>query len=153
MATKSRATAQANTRAATAPSRPAANAAGVSSVAPAGARIGQGQARRPEAPRSRGVRVRATKVCYYDDKRRRVGDVFTISDEKNKTGGLKEFSSKYMELVDPRTPEKITTGAEVLKQQHDDILGSRAADADPNFAPRALGTGDESAIEDEDEDR
>lgn len=162
MAPKTTAAAPGNTRAARptvdtpGPSARRSVTSGAANVAPANAQAGQGQARKPEGELLRGVKVRATKVCYYDDKRRRIGDVFTISGEKFATGPragqLKEFSSKYMVVVDSRTPERITTGAEVLKQQHDEILGSRAADADPNFAPRALGTGDDPAINEEDED-
>jgi hypothetical protein len=69
------------------------------------------------APATR--RVRATQVGYYDEKRRRVGDVFTLKQDK-------DFSQTWMEEVDPHTPEKITTGAEVLRQQHDEILAGKA---------------------------
>lgn len=135
---------------------PATPANGIANVAPRNARAGQGQALRPEVlPRlGGGIKVRATKVCYYDNMRRRIGDVFTISDEKfpsgPRQGQVKEFSSKYMELVDARTPEKITTGAEVLKQAHDEILGGRKIETDAP-APRALGTGDDPAINEDDD--
>jgi hypothetical protein len=105
-------------------------------VAPADARVGQGQARMPTPPVPGGIKVRATKVCYYDDKRRRVDDVFTIKAES-------EFSSNYMERVDPRTPERITTGKEVLQQQHDEILAGKRVEANPDLAPPKPGVIDD----------
>lgn len=112
-------------------------------VAPANARAGQGQAKPPAPPPTvarGGIKVRATKVCYYDDKRRRISDVFTIANET-------EFSSKYMERVDPRTPERITTGAQVLQQQHDEILAGKAVENNPELGKTRSGaTGDEDAL-------
>lgn len=88
-------------------------------MAPAGARAGQGQPRVvPAPPDVGGIRVRATKTCYYDDIRRREGDVFTIADES-------AFSELYMERVDPATPERLTTGKDVLQQQHDEMLATK----------------------------
>jgi hypothetical protein len=66
-----------------------------------------------------GIRVQATQLGYYDDKRRRIGDVFTI-------GSMKEFSHKWMVIVDPSTPERITTGQEELRRQHDAIVQAKA---------------------------
>lgn len=34
------------------------------------------------------------------------------------------FSSKWMQPVDDRTPERVTTNNEVIRQQHDETLGS-----------------------------
>lgn len=100
-------------------------------VAPANARPGQGQPRPPAArPRTTtSFKVMATKVCYYDDKRRRVGDVFTIQNDA-------EFSSKYMERVADETPERITTGAEVLKQEHEVIKHNKAVEQHPELGER-----------------
>lgn len=39
------------------------------------------------------MKVKATELGYYEDKRRRPGDVFEISDEK-------AFSHKWMEKLD-----------------------------------------------------
>lgn len=110
-------------------------------TAPADMRAGQGQpAAPPQAPKPEGgIKVMATKTTYYDNKRRRPGDVFTIASER-------EFSDRYMEKVDPETPEKITTGAEVLRQQHDEILGAKMIEQNPGAAkPRT------SSVIDEDE--
>ena len=83
----------------------------------------------------------ATQTCYYDNKRRRRGDVFTIATEK-------EFSARYMRKVDPATPERLTTGSAALKQQPDEILAGKQIEANPDLAkPRT-----DRAI-DEDDDR
>lgn len=79
--------------------------------------------------KAKRIKVRATTVCYYDHKRRREGDVFVIDE--------KDFSKRGAhERVDARTPESITTGAEDLKRQHDELLAAKsgtpaADDADP----------------------
>jgi hypothetical protein len=115
-------------------------------AAPASTRAGQGQAKPPAPPptvAAGGIKVRATKVCYYDDKRRRIGDVFTIANET-------EFSSRYMERVHPRTPERITTGAQVLQQQHDEILAGKQIENNPELGKAHSGaTGDEDALGEE----
>lgn len=59
---------------------------------------------------------------YYRDIRRRVGDVFTIDNEK-------AFSEKWMEYVDKRTPEKVTSAPAALKAHHDELLATRYAPA------------------------
>jgi hypothetical protein len=53
------------------------------------------------------MKVRATQTGFYDNLRRRVGDVFTIQSEQ-------EFSSRWMVRVDPSTPEKVTTSQAAL---------------------------------------
>lgn len=77
------------------------------------------------APARGAIKVRATQKGYYDNKRRRVGDVFLITKES-------EFSKKWMERVDRNTPERLTTGRQELKQQHDEVVSGRLG----------LGTGD-----------
>lgn len=72
----------------------------------------------PAGTRGLKVRVKTWRIGYYGDKRRRQGDVFTLK-------APQDFSTRWMEWVDPATPERITTGAEHLKQQHDEILGAR----------------------------
>jgi hypothetical protein len=63
-------------------------------------------------------KVQATKMGFYDHKRRRRGDVFSLKDPKH-------FSRKWMTKVGAETPDKITTGQEELRQKHDEILGAR----------------------------
>lgn len=71
---------------------------------------------RPE--HSGPVKVRATQLGYYDEIRRREGDVFIIR-------SLKDFSAKWMQRVNPGTPERITTGVEELRKKHDELLRER----------------------------
>jgi hypothetical protein len=74
------------------------------------------------------MKVRATRLGYYDLIRRREGDVFFLHDPKG-------FSAQWMEQVDPRTAEKITTGNQALKQMHDEEMRARsgmATDMEPD---------------------
>lgn len=65
-------------------------------------------------------RVRALHTGYYGEKRWREGDVFTY------TLGAKETKlPKWVEPVPARTPGQLTSGKEVLRKQHDEILASR----------------------------
>jgi hypothetical protein len=70
------------------------------------------------APKT-AIRVRAIQMGYYGDMRRRVGDVFTITDEAL-------FSKRWMERVDPATPETMTTSGEALKRVHADIRSGKS---------------------------
>lgn len=78
----------------------------------------------PEAPAAPAPvqvgprRVRATRLGYYDNKRRREGNVFTIQSSQ-------EFSDAWMEYVDKRTPESITTGQQQIDEARAEILGER----------------------------
>jgi hypothetical protein len=71
---------------------------------------------KPAAPSGR-MKVRATRMGYFGEKRIRDGDVFVID--------AKEFSARWMERVDGRTPERITTGQEELRKKHDELLGEK----------------------------
>lgn len=62
------------------------------------------------------LKVRATAVGYYNEKRRREGDVFTLKTRE-------AFSSKWMEYVDKSVPERLTHGQTALNQQ---MLDQRA---------------------------
>lgn len=68
---------------------------------------------------SAGIKVMATADTYYGEARRRQGDVFTITSEAH-------FNKRCMVRVSASTPEKTSTGRDVLKKQHDEILGARA---------------------------
>lgn len=89
-------------------------------------------------------KVRATRLGYYDDKRRRAGDVFWVSAAKTDTGKYVAFAPSWMERVPDSTPESITTGQQELRRQHDEILASKAAGA---LAASAAGA--RSPLEDE----
>jgi hypothetical protein len=70
----------------------------------------------PAAPSKKGpYRVIATRDGFYDNARRREGNVFTIQNER-------EFSEKWMAYVDGNTQERTTTGQQVLNQGHDATL-------------------------------
>jgi len=64
------------------------------------------------------VKVQATQLGYYEDTRRRPGDVFWIRSPE-------EFSERWMRVVADDTPEHTTMLAEALRQQHEDIRGMR----------------------------
>lgn len=70
------------------------------------------------AVKTNPIKVRATQVGYYDHARRREGDVFIIANEQ-------AFSARWMERVDPRTRERLTTAPQALQQKHDEILGGK----------------------------
>lgn len=69
------------------------------------------------------IKVMATQDGFYDNARRRTGDVFWITEDQP---GLPQFSDTWMVLVDPATPVKVTTGKEALKKHHDERLGGQA---------------------------
>ena len=78
------------------------------------ARQQESMARFADVPAGVPVRVKALSMGYYDHKRMREGDVFTV-DDKSDLGS-------WMEVVDAATPEKVTTGKEELRKQHDEII-------------------------------
>lgn len=120
------------------------------------------------------IRVRATQTGYYDDARRRPGDVFDLHprtgmftvleedengkplltdsippsrvtrEEERTLSAEEQFSKKWMEKVDKHTPTRTTTGNQVIKQQHDEILATRQG------AREAPPTGDRNVIGDDD---
>jgi hypothetical protein len=91
---------------------------------------------KPEAQPRGGIRVRALKLGYYDDARRREGDVFTIRNEK-------EFSRLWMERVPFDTPERVTTGNEELRRMHDETIRARHSGAPPDNPTGSEGVLDE----------
>jgi hypothetical protein len=144
-----------------------------------------------------GLKVRAIKDGYYDDKLRRVGDVFEISGEPleavidreidnipattagpsvvpahRETLTKREqmilaahdkkatkvdhrgttlpaaFSHKWMELVDPSTPDKITTPQEVINRKHDDTISNLGGQTPVSPAAQSLPQGDDNPLGD-----
>jgi len=63
------------------------------------------------------IRVRALEVGFIDNVRRREGDVFDVHQV--------EFSDRWMEPVDGRTPESITGPQAALKGHHDRTMAER----------------------------
>ena len=72
------------------------------------------------------IKVRALEMGYYDHARRREGDVFIIANER-------AFSARWMERVDLRTPEHVTTAPAALRKKHDEILGGTVTGAQDVF--------------------
>jgi hypothetical protein len=62
------------------------------------------------------MKVIALRVGYYDDERRRVGDVFSLLDPRH-------FSARWMAVVDDDTPETQTGSQAALTAMCDDRLG------------------------------
>lgn len=106
------------------------------------------------APAADRIRVRATRLGYYQHVRRRPTDVFDlvprigmvdepIMDPKTKEPKVdrddrilthrvkrlltaeQQFSDRWMERVDDDTPEKVTTSGEVIKARHDEIVTAK----------------------------
>jgi hypothetical protein len=67
------------------------------------------------AAASRMVKVRATAIGFYDNRRVRLGDVFMIAEA--------DFSKNWMEKVNANTPEQITGANAALLQQSMEIAG------------------------------
>ncbi len=71
----------------------------------------------------REIKVRALKTGFtLNHERVREGDVFTIPGDRfpkghAKAGELIYFSTKWMEMVDAKTPLQQTTGQEILDRQ------------------------------------
>jgi len=75
-------------------------------------------ARSKPKPKPKPIKVRAIETGYYDYGRRRPGDVFTINGEQ-------DFSARWMEKVDPNTPDKVSGSQDEINRQHDEILAAR----------------------------
>lgn len=68
---------------------------------------------------ARFAKVKALKIGYFDNIRRRAGDVFWIHKAD-------DFSEAWMEYAGSSDPEKITTGNQELRKQHDDVMKAKA---------------------------
>jgi hypothetical protein len=80
--------------------------------------------------------VRATRDGYYGDKYRRTGDVFTLE---------RGFPlARWMEEVDPDTPEHITSHGQALQEQREEVMTQRAIE-------RAGGGGVHTSIDNPDD--
>ena len=89
---------------------------------------------REKREQSGRIKVRATAMGYYDNTRRRTGDVFTISDETYeaphpRAGDLVEFSENWMEMIDGSVPERTTTSQQAVDQQTQELRNARRANA------------------------
>lgn len=106
------------------------------------ASVGRGEARGGGR-----IKVQATALGYYNDQRKRVGDVFTISSERQPdkyplrdtdgkahpnagkanphAGELKELG-KWMEIVDSNVPERTTTSQQALNRETHRVAQEKA---------------------------
>lgn len=91
-------------------------------------------ARGAAAHRSTARRVRATKVGFYQNARRRVGDVFVLEKES-------DFSEKWMEPVDATTPERRTSSrdAQATGRPTRSTLGGVPVEESPTGAANPIG--------------
>ena len=71
---------------------------------------------------ARFAKVRALKMGYFDNVRRRAGDVFWIHNAQ-------EFSDEWMEYAGASDPEKITTGNQELRRKHREIIEQKKNEA------------------------
>lgn len=85
-----------------------------------------------DIPRTRR-KVRATKTGYYEHTVRQVGDVFTQDD------AVSSFSDRWMEVVDEKTPEKITGSNAMIQEEHDRIIADRMAGASGGASGKPTG--------------
>lgn len=97
---------------------------------PVPGRAARATARTPQ----RSVLVEATKPGYYDLVRRRIGDVFRISDARyddnedvpaDLRGQLVDFSDRWMRLARKGTRERVTGPNAAIRSEHDNILALR----------------------------
>lgn len=97
--------------------------------------------------RSNPIQVEATALGYYDDNRRRPGEVFFIYHKS-------EFSSKWMRRTDGRRRLSApATSQQALDKRHDEILGAKAVEAGGGRGPSAgILTGRDDVNEDDIED-
>jgi len=72
------------------------------------------------------IKVKATQLGYYEHKRRREGDVFVLVPRVDQFGNLmtakSQFSKKWMELADPKEPERVSTMLKVTPANIQDHL-------------------------------
>lgn len=71
--------------------------------------------------RPQPMKVRATKLRYYNMKRRRVGDVYVLRKPSH-------FDPKTMVLVSGSTPERVTGPNAHIEREKQELLGMRQGD-------------------------
>lgn len=98
----------------------------------------------PSVSTAERVKVRVINFMGFagdPPRRRRIGDVFTISGERwpeghAKAGALKEFAAKWMELVDPSTPERSMSPADAARAAERSMqAGTATMDIHGNVSP------------------
>lgn len=90
------------------------------------------------------IRVEATQMGYYDNIRRRTGDVFDVPESL--------FSKRWMKRVDGRTAPRTTTSGASVKREQDAIRSTRRAAAEDRIggntatSSRSTATGDANPL-------
>lgn len=102
------------------------------------ARVADGDDAAPRAD-TRRIKVRALRMGYYDDARRREGDVFTVE--------ARHVTETWMARVRADTPENTTTGQAELRRQHDEILRTRMPAAGTPLVDDVLPTGAQNPLD------
>lgn len=73
------------------------------------------------------IKVQATQTGYYDDIRRRAGEVFFIHGDGADGTAEDAFSARWMQRVADDTPMTGTKGPnQVIRERHDELLGISA---------------------------
>lgn len=85
---------------------------------------------------ARFAKVRALRMGYFDNERKRAGDVFYIHNAAEFSDGEK---GGWMEYAGSSDPVKVTTGNQELRRQHAKIVAEKAK--------AATGTGDANVLE------
>ena len=120
-----------------------ANTAAARPVAAAPAAPAPAAPARPAAPepvRRQVLKVRATRVGFYDNRRLREGDVFVLAKKE-------DFSAAWMEPVATSVREHVTSAPEALKKQHDELLREKyVPTGTPQVSDEDGATGDENPL-------
>jgi hypothetical protein len=85
------------------------------------------------------IKVRAIRLGYYDNERKRVGDVFFIS-------GPREFSTVWMETVDGSVPTKTTGPQQALNRELHRVEQEKAGTGPGQGADEASAQGGASPL-------
>ena len=87
--------------------------------------------------RTVSIRVRALMVGYINEQRYREDDVFILHPPE--PGQAEPFSERWMEVVDDSVPERVTTGQQVIKRDHDGFEPVSARTSGPTGGTQVLG--------------
>jgi len=103
-------------------------------------------ATKPRKAEAARIKVEAVQVGYYDHKRLRIGDVFTIDGTRfpeghKQAGEIQAFSKRWMKLADPSAPESTTTPNQAIRREHDAILSGATPNVVPDNVPDNLPVG------------
>ena len=95
-------------------------------------------AEKKSRPASARIKVRTVKPGFYNNERKRVGDVFVLNKEK-------DFSEKWMVRVDASTPTNRSSSRTALQRHLAEIDAARASEK-PTEGDGDEPTGDQEVI-------